>query len=285
MDSGRRGGPHRGERAAGPAPSPGKKLLEQSRGEGGMVTQPTCPATALPSRALPGPLRPAGLSPLASPLSPLLSRVRHGQSWWLQKPPWEQGRQPWVAGATRGSPCPGWCHQLCDSVMPQCHPSPSPAQLPAELPYVLLGPRQAVMTHHDPDATLEGSICTLALLGLPLPSFCPQVWGSPPSSVGDVLQGTRICGFYCHLGAGARGSSQRHGALAFVPLTALQDPCVKEGSGLVGLGGLRKTPQQGSGLGSTGILWVFSSSPCQKSLLAPSAQAAALTEADAACWR
>lgn len=85
------------------------------RGEGGMVTQRLGTATALLSTL--GPLRPAGLSPLTSLLSAHLSwgRPGHGQTWQLHKPPWEQRWQLWVAGATRGSPCPGCCHQLGDS--------------------------------------------------------------------------------------------------------------------------------------------------------------------------
>lgn len=46
-----------------------------------------------------------------------------------------------------------------------------------------------------------------------------------------------MSGFYHHLGEGAGGflSSGWHGAVSFVPLMVLQDPCVVEGAGLVGL--------------------------------------------------
>lgn len=59
------------------------------------------------------------------------------------------------------------------SKMPQCHPSLRSAQLPTDFQDILLGPRQTVITLQDHGVILEYCPCTLALLGLPLPSFCP----------------------------------------------------------------------------------------------------------------
>lgn len=182
--------------AAGPPPSPWNEVAVAVRAEGmeGWLSAPSACHSSAQHPGV-GPPYPAGLSPITSPLSARLSWVAD------HRPPREQRLQPWVATATRGSPCPGCCCQLGDSKDAPMPPLSQASTAPCRPLRCFAGPKAGCGNPSwrgcHPGGMLLHPSTTGASLTLLLPiglGFFPQLWGR-----GHL-------GFIITLGKGLEGS-------------------------------------------------------------------------------